>query len=175
MKYSHALSAFRFCPVCGSSHFVENDFKSKKCRDCGFEYYLNSAAAVVGIILDGKGRILVSRRAKEPQKGTLDFPGGFVDSNESLEQALERELLEETGVGMKPQRWLFSLPNHYLFSGVEIPTTDSFFLCSLPPQANLQAHDDVADLIWIPLTELQPELFGMDSMRHAIPRLQQML
>ncbi|HSQ18784.1 MAG TPA: NUDIX hydrolase [Blastocatellia bacterium] len=42
--------------------------------------------------------VLLIKRAGEPFKGSWAFPGGFVDQNESLEDAAKRELLEETGV-----------------------------------------------------------------------------
>ena len=35
----HPLEKFKYCPVCGSAQFVVNNFKSKKCEDCGFIYY----------------------------------------------------------------------------------------------------------------------------------------
>ena len=73
----HLLERFRFCPSCGSDRFLVNDFKSKRCTDCGFTYYFNAAAAVAVIMEDEHGRILACRRAIEPAKGTLDLVGGF--------------------------------------------------------------------------------------------------
>ena len=35
----HPLAKFLFCPCCGSAHFKVNDFKSKRCTDCGFTFY----------------------------------------------------------------------------------------------------------------------------------------
>ena len=80
---SHPLELFRFCPVCGSNKFIENNNQSKRCETCGFIDYINPKAAVVAVITNTKGDILVCRRAKDPAKGTLDMPGGFTDLNES--------------------------------------------------------------------------------------------
>ena len=44
------LEKFEYCPVCGSSHFEKDTQKSKKCSNCGFEYFMNPAAAVVAFI-----------------------------------------------------------------------------------------------------------------------------
>ncbi len=164
------MEKFSYCPVCGSSKFVVETFKSHRCQDCGFEFFVNPAASVVCFIIND-GKILVTRRAFEPMKGALDFPGGFVDAGESLEQALVREMKEETQLDVVSYRWLFSFPNMYLYSGVEIPTTDNFFLCTVSNIKMLQPHDDVAALIWIPLDELKPEDMAFTSMQNAVREL----
>lgn len=49
-----------------------------------------------GVILDGKGRVLLALRPKDKHKGGLwEFPGGKVEAGESVQAALARELLEE--------------------------------------------------------------------------------
>jgi len=98
MEKKHPLSQFKFCPICGSTNFLVNNFKSKKCADCGFTYYFNSSAAVACFLKDNKGDLLLAVRANEPSKGTYDLPGGFVDMDETGEEAIVRELKEETGL-----------------------------------------------------------------------------
>ena len=44
---SHPLELFRFCPVCGSNKFIENNNQSKRCETCGFIDYINPKAAEV--------------------------------------------------------------------------------------------------------------------------------
>ena len=65
---------------------------------CGFVYYFNSSAATAIFITNRVGELLVVRRAKEPAKGTFDLPGGFVDMYETAEEAIIREVKEETGL-----------------------------------------------------------------------------
>ena len=93
----HYLEQWNYCPKCGSKQFVVHDFKSKHCEACGFTYYFNAAAAVIAIIENEKGEMLVARRGEEPAKGMLDFIGGFVDPGEGFEEAVVREIEEETG------------------------------------------------------------------------------
>ena len=93
----HILEKFGFCPVCGSAHFKPVSEKSMLCENCGFEYFVNPSAATVAFILNSKGELLVERRKREPAKGTLDLPGGFADMDETAEQGVAREVLEETG------------------------------------------------------------------------------
>lgn len=89
---SHILDKFQFCPVCGSNHFEINNIKSKKCKDCGFSYYLNPSSATVALILNSKEELLAVRRKKAPAKGALDLPGGFVDMDETGEEGMAREV-----------------------------------------------------------------------------------
>ena len=106
----HVLEKFRYCPVCGSSSFEEQDEKSKRCKRCGFEYYLNPSAAVAAFVLNSKGQLLTLRRSKAPAKGTLDLPGGFADIGETIDEALMREVKEETGLNVKESiylNWIF--------------------------------------------------------------------
>ncbi len=169
----HPLHLFGYCPKCGSKEFIENDFKSKRCNSCGFIYYFNPLAATVGIITNSKGQVLVARRAKEPAKGTLDLPGGFCDSYETAEEGVRREIEEETGLKVSNTRYLFSIPNTYIYSGMELHTMDLFFLCSVEETGTLTADDDVAELQWIAIEELRSEEFGLASIKKAIDKLKE--
>ena len=111
----HPLELFKYCPKCGSSHFVVNNEKSKRCADCGFVYYFNSSAATVAFILNERNELLVCRRGKEPKKGTLDLSGGFIDMYETGEEGVAREVLEETGLKVEKRHICFSLPNTLFF------------------------------------------------------------
>ena len=171
----HLLDTFKHCPKCGSDTFAENDFKSKRCGNCGFVYYLNPSAANVAVITDGKGNILVATRSKEPAKGTLDLPGGFCDCHESAEEGVIREVLEETGLKVTATRYLFSIPNIYSYSGMEIHTMDLFFECRTADKATLRAADDVQELQWMALETLDSSLFGLRSIRKGVERLKSIL
>ena len=166
----HPLHLFHYCPKCGSSDFGINDFKSKRCGNCGFVYYFNPLAATVGIITDSQGRVLEARRAKEPAKGTLDLPGGFCDSYETAEEGVRREIEEETGLKVKETQYLFSIPNRYVYSGMELHTMDLFFRCTVE-EGHTTAADDVAELQWIAIEDLKSEDFGLCSISKGIEML----
>ena len=164
----HPLELFRYCPKCGSDLFEENNFKSKHCSNCGFTYYQNPSSATAAFILNSKGELLVARRGKEPAKGTLDLPGGFVDNGESGEQGIIREIKEETGLDIPEVEYLFSIPNIYRYSGMDIHTLDMFFVCHADEDAIVNAADDVAECMWIPLRKVYVERFGLRSIRQAV-------
>lgn len=164
----HFSTLFTHCPACGSLKFIQNNLKSKRCQNCGFVYYVNASAAVAAFIINASGELLVCKRGKEPQKGTFDLPGGFVDENESAEQAIVREIEEELKAKVVGSTYLYSLPNTYEYSGMTIPTLDMFYECKLEDTTNLQPSDDVEDCFFVPMNELKPDLFGLNSIRKAV-------
>jgi len=167
---NHPLEVFKYCPKCGSEDFQIHNALSRHCYNCGFTYYQNPRASTAAFILNDKGELLVAKRGKEPEKGTLDLPGGFVDNYENAEQGIVREIKEETGliIDVKDVSYLFSIPNVYHYSGMDIHTLDLFFLCHVDDKAVFQAADDAAELAWIPLRNVYVERFGLRSIRQAV-------
>ena len=167
----HPLEVFRFCPKCGSSDFKIHNALSRHCANCGFTYYQNPRASTAAFILNGKGELLVARRAKEPAKGTLDLPGGFVDMYETVEDGMRREIKEETGLEVTDIQYLYSSPNVYEYSGMGIHTLDMDFLVrvhgDVPP---IKAADDAAEALWISIKHVNPAEFGLTSIRNAVIR-----
>jgi len=163
----HPLELFKYCPKCGSPDFEVHNFKSKHCASCGFTYYQNPSSSTAAFILNGRGELLVVRRGKEPAKGTLDLPGGFVDNDETAEEGVRREIKEETGLEVDGVEYLFSIPNIYRYSGMDIHTLDMFYSCR-GDDAGVTAADDVAECMWVPLREVYVERFGLRSIRQAV-------
>jgi len=164
----HPLEKFSYCPSCGSSHFEIQNEKSKRCDNCGFEYFLNPSSAVAAFITNGKGELLVLRRNQDPGKGMLDLPGGFCDIGETIEEAVVREVKEETGLEVTHMEYMFSEPNKYRYSDFDIPTLDAFFRCEVVDTQAVTAMDDVSEYIWIDPEDIQTEQFGLRSIRNAI-------
>lgn len=169
---NHPFSLFKFCPKCGSNEFNINNEQSKKCDSCGFVYYFNSAASIVAIIENSKNEVLVARRAKDPAKGTLDLPGGFAEMGETIEETVRREILEETRLKIDSLKYIFSIPNRYVYSEFEVHTMDLFFECKIDDFSNMKAQDDVTELLFIPRKELNPDDFGLLSIKKGVEKLQ---
>ncbi len=114
------------CVKCGQPSLFRQGAKSYCCNLCVFVYFHNVAVAVFAVIVCND-QILLVERAQQPAKGKLDFPGGFADYNESNEEALTRELMEELQMSIDNMQYLFSYPNRYLFKDVLYSTLDSIF------------------------------------------------
>ena len=156
-----------YCPSCGQPTFTAQSDKSFQCNQCDFTFFHNSASAVLAIIRC-QNEVLVAERGREPGKGMWDFPGGFVDHGESLEQALLRELQEELMFQPSLVQYFGSYPNTYLYKNIEYKTCDAFFAVEIEQKPILKAGDDVANIDWVKITELQPEKFAFASAREAI-------
>ncbi|TCJ13705.1 NUDIX domain-containing protein [Rubrobacter taiwanensis] len=92
---------FEFCPRCGGRlelrEVKAGEPERPVCSECGFVFYLGPKLAA-GAIFELGGGIVMIRRAIEPGYGRWTFPGGYVDRREVVEEAVRREILEETGV-----------------------------------------------------------------------------
>ena len=164
---------FKYCPQCKNDNllFIDNHYWT--CQQCDFVYFHNTAAAVAGII-EYDNKILLTVRAKEPGKGLYDLPGGFVDQNESLEQALSREVQEELGISITEWRYFVSLPNLYQYKNITYHTLDSVFLTSLAEQPKLTLEaSEISDSAWFNVIDIDLETIAFPSLRQAIALLQQ--
>jgi ADP-ribose pyrophosphatase YjhB (NUDIX family) len=67
------------------------------CPACGWIYFADPKVAAAALV-EQDGKVLLVRRANEPQRGLWTLPAGFVDAGEDPARAAERECFEETGL-----------------------------------------------------------------------------
>lgn len=89
---------------------------------------------------------------------------------ETGEEGVAREVKEETGLIVEEAHYLFSLPNLYEYSGFMVHTLDMFFLCTVKDTDRIVAQDDVAETFWMPLSKINPDEFGLNSVREGVRR-----
>lgn len=158
----------RYCPRCGSPHFLPQKDHSFKCGSCEFHFFTNSAAAVAALIINEKKELLLTVRGIEPDKGMLDLPGGFVERNESAEEALIREVREELGLEIEDYRYFVSYPNEYVFSGFKVYTTDLAFICTVRDFQGMKAQDDVSSFVFIKKEDVDYSKISGKSIRRMV-------
>lgn len=168
----HLLEKFIYCPICGAKTFEINSERSKKCRECGFEYWANSSASIAVIIYNSEGEILLTRRAYEPSLGTLDLPGGFVDPGETAEEALRREIKEELSIEVEAVKYLGALPNQYPYSGIVINTLDLIFEARYNKYQEIKTADDVASASFYKVSDINIDEIGLKSIKKVIKKIQ---
>lgn len=167
-----ALKSFKCCPACASTRLDRRFGKCVKCLDCSFEFFINAAAAV-GVLVSGPdGRLVLLRRAKEPGKGKLGVPGGFVDAFESFETAARREVLEETGL-ILPERleYLCSSSNRYEYANVAYASSDVYFHVRMSSLDGLAALDETDSVALLRLEEIDLQELAFQSGRDALAAL----
>jgi len=167
---SGSAHAFTHCPRCGSPDLAFDGVNRFSCGACAFVFYHNTAAAV-GIILtvdDQDGSILLLRRAVEPARGMLDFPGGFVDPGESIEDALKREILEEIGSIVSDLSYLTSAANRYLYRDVLYPTCDIVFTGRIPTAPHAFETAEISEVLVVPRHQIDLETIAFPSLREAM-------
>ncbi len=91
------MKPFRFCPEDAAELEHPDGEGGSRCPRCGRSWYRNSAPTA-GCAIVRSGKALVSVRAREPEKGRFDVPGGFLLPGEGPIEGLKREVSEELGV-----------------------------------------------------------------------------
>jgi 8-oxo-dGTP diphosphatase len=131
-----------------------------------------SVDAVVFGYEEGTISILLIRRKYEPFKGEWAIPGGFILNNESLEEAVERELKEETGIKINylEQLYTFGKPDRDPRGRV---VSIAYFGLVRPNAFKIFASTDAAEVQWFDINELPKLSFDhKEILDIAIKRLQ---
>ena len=160
-------SVFRFCPNCGSSNHSFTHLKKFECHDCSYVFYKNAAAACAAVLVHG-GKILFTVRNQEPGYGKLDLPGGFIDSGETMEDGLRREVLEELGLELGTCEYLTSFPNTYPFKGTTYYTCDQFFVCSIDHLPTSVEETEIQRYVMVNPSEVDMESIAFESIRKGV-------
>ena len=100
----------KFCGVCGGPMKFHTDI-SKRCEHCGKEVWPQLATAIIVLVRKGNEVLLV--HANNFRTDFYGLVAGFVETGETLEEAVHREVMEETGLHIKNLRYFGSQPWPY--------------------------------------------------------------
>jgi ADP-ribose pyrophosphatase YjhB (NUDIX family) len=158
----------KFCSRCGgpiAKAVPPQDHRLRHvCAACGFVHYLDPKVAC-GTVAERDGRIALIQRAIDPKKGFWSFPCGFMEIDETTEQAAVRETREETGLDVR----LDGLLGAYSY-------TDNFYGGAIVvvvyrarvTGGTLQADDDVCDARMVTPAEIPWEQLAFTSSHAAL-------
>jgi ADP-ribose pyrophosphatase YjhB (NUDIX family) len=145
------LSEWRHCPRCATD--VAPEGGRVVCPACGFTAYAHSQPTACALVVDADGRLLLARRAGEPQRGKWDLPGGFLQESEHPLDALSRELREETSLEVEPLDFVGVWMDRY-GEGDAAPATLNLYWTARVLTGEPRATDDVSELRWFAPDEL---------------------
>jgi ADP-ribose pyrophosphatase YjhB (NUDIX family) len=103
-KFMLPLDTIKFCMRCGHSVELRHEAERLRpvCPRCGWVYYFAPQVAGAAILTRAEDeKILLVQRGEDPGKGLWGLPGGFVELGETVQDALTREILEETGYAVE--------------------------------------------------------------------------
>ncbi len=129
--------------------------------------YENPALTADAVWID-RGRVLLVRRGHPPYQGMWALPGGFVELQETVEEAVVRELREETGLTARPWRLVgvYSGPDR----DPRKPTTSVAYLMRGRARTP-RGGDDAAAAAWVSLADAGPLAFDHDRILRDARRL----
>ena len=150
------LHGWRFCPRCAAP--LDGTAAAFSCPACGSLYWANPVPGAQALV-ERAGRVLLGRRRDDPGAGLWELPGGFVDEHEHPDDALLRELAEETGLTVEPTEFL----------GIWMqPYAERMVLCltwlARPTGGAERPGDDLVELRWFPPEELpEPDELAFET------------
>ena len=154
---------FTYCPKCAAKLEPKTILgeEHEVCPACGWTHYEDPKVACLALLVES-GRVLLVQRTVLPFSGKWSVPAGFVNAFELPEDAVVREVLEETGLDVRVVRLVTVL------SGREHPRGADILLVYLVERVGgeLHAGDDAGDAAWFALTALPPLAF--DSTRKIL-------
>ena len=159
---------WKFCPACGTVS-IRQGSNPFHCSNCEFVHYFSPNVATGALISSDAGELLFIVRAKDPGRGLLGFPGGFVDADETAEAAVIREVQEELNLQIESVEYLASFPNTYSFRQIRRPVTDLFFTASVSDYAAIKAQQgEVEGWKFLAPEDVHDDQLAFDTHRQAL-------
>jgi ADP-ribose pyrophosphatase YjhB (NUDIX family) len=160
----------RFCERCGHALVqcaVEENHTRPVCPACGFIVYRNPPLAVGVIVERADGKVALVLRGENPGKGLWGLPAGFMEIDETTEQAAQRECFEETGLTVE----LGNLFGVWSFYHEQKRTSGVLVLYAARVVAGTpRAGSDSVEARFFALDEIRDEQLAFSTHRDALAR-----
>lgn len=155
-----------FCAVCGSATQMTDAGAKRTCPnpDCGADHFPRTDPVVIMMIVDGDD-VLLGRPARLP-KGLYTALAGFIEQGETMEEAVRREVFEESGIVVDEVRYVLSQP---------WPWPSNLMFGCIGRAASRTIHmdaDEMEDVGWYTIDHVRQGLMGsldVDSEEFRLP------
>ncbi len=151
----------RFCGICGGATAPFRAGWGRRCGSCSAEHFPRVDPVVI-MLAEHDGRVLVGRQHQYPP-GRYSALAGFVEPGESIEEAVERELMEEAGVSVSGVRYVASqpwpFPGSLMIGCIAEAESDAVSLDA----------DELEDAMWVDREGVAAALAGSDDAPFQAP------
>lgn len=155
MDGAHMSRRYQYCPRCATPLTLRiiHDRERMVCPSCAFIFWQNPVVGVALIVMD-EDRILLGRRARGIYKGAWCIPCGYVEYDEDVRHAAQREFQEETGLLVQVGD-VYTV--HSNFHNPQMHSVGIWFRGTVI-RGELRPADDIDEVAYVPLHRLPPNL-----------------
>jgi NAD+ diphosphatase len=151
----------RFCARCGEATRIAKGGWQRDCGACGGEHFPRVDPVVI-MLVEREGQLLLGRQARFPPR-SYSALAGFIESGESIEDAVRREVFEEAGVRVGDVRYLASqawpFPSQLMLGCIGF--AESFDLAI--------DHDEIEDARWFTRADVEEALAAGSESTSFVP------
>jgi ADP-ribose pyrophosphatase YjhB (NUDIX family)/ribosomal protein S27AE len=152
------MATYQYCPRCGTTLGTKFDGGRDRlaCPDgaCGYIHFGDFSIGCAAVVIrDGKA--LLVQRGQQPFAGSWQIPGGYVEHDEPIAEAVEREVLEEAGIRARAVDVIGF--RHSLGGSIGGPSTNIYVVFRLESEDGVEPkcdRDEIADVGFFTLDEM---------------------
>jgi NAD+ diphosphatase len=152
----------RFCANCGAPTDSRDGGHERVCPSCEAHHFPRTDPVVIVRVTDGADALLLGRQARWPE-GRFSLLAGYVEPGEALEEAVRREVLEESGVELRSVAYVASQPWPF-------PSSLMLGFSAVAERGDPAPGDDeLAEVRWFTRAEVERAAQGKGGLKLAPP------
>ena len=147
-------NSYGFCPICGSETYLKRGGQARQCSNCNTEHYPRTDPVVIALVSHNDHCLLGQSRLRGSGSKMYSALAGFMEQGESIEEAVAREIGEESGIQVENVRYHSSQPWPFPWSlmigcHADAATTEI-----------VMDNEELADVGWFPREDVLRALEG---------------